>query len=134
MKTKDELIDTVIETLIKQYGIDGKYDSFREIFNEVRLSSLKIYLPVDKSAEFSDVLDDKLYSIWCTEDVIDRGREMQEVDLTEDQAKEILSDMDSNVGADVGVSWDSMDVYIDQFIEDMKEAGTPVKEFDAEDF
>lgn len=126
MKTKEQLIDTVIENLIKQYGIDGRYDSFREIFNEVRLDRLKSHLPADKSGEFSNVLDDKLYSIWCTDDVIERGRDMQEVELTEEQAKQILSDMDSNQDADIGVNWESMDYFIQEFVDNMEKAGTPV--------
>jgi len=58
---------------------------------------------------------------WSTEDVISRAKDLQEwnpdephIIPTEEQAIEILSKMDNNHDCNYGITWDTIDCYIDQ--------------------
>jgi|TARA_Y100000052_G_scaffold17861_1_gene17459 hypothetical protein len=57
---------------------------------------------------------------WCTDDVLHQAKE-QGVTLTEDEANEILLHMESKHDANIGISWDVMDVYIQDLVDNRKE-------------
>jgi hypothetical protein len=52
------------------------------------------------------------YSIsWCVDDVLHQAKE-DGIELTEDEAEEILSDVINNHDASIGISWDTFSTYI----------------------
>jgi|TARA_E500000305_G_scaffold62070_1_gene49484 hypothetical protein len=55
--------------------------------------------------------------IWSTEDVLHQAKE-KGVKLTEDEANEILLHMERKHDADIGISWTTIDVYIDDLVEE----------------
>lgn len=58
--------------------------------------------------------DDKIAISWSIEDVISRAEEY-EVDLTKEQARELLEQLLDNHDACIGINWDVMDFYIEEF-------------------
>jgi hypothetical protein len=55
--------------------------------------------------------------IWSTEDVLHQAKQ-KDVKLTEDEANEILLQMERKHDADIGISWTTIDVYIDDLVEE----------------
>ena len=55
--------------------------------------------------------------IWSTEDVLHQAKE-KGVKLTEDEANEILLHMERKHDADIGISWGTIDYYIDDLVEE----------------
>ena len=55
--------------------------------------------------------------IWSTEDVLHQAKE-KGVKLTEDESNEILLQMERKHDADIGISWTTIDVYIDDLVEE----------------
>mgnify|MGYP003113814818 FL=1 len=53
---------------------------------------------------------------WSTEDVLHQAKE-KGVNLTEDEANEILLQMERKHDADIGISWTTIDVYIDDLVD-----------------
>ena len=53
---------------------------------------------------------------WSTEDVLHQAKE-KGVKLTEDEANEMLLQMERKHDADVGISWQTIDVYIDDLVD-----------------
>ena len=53
---------------------------------------------------------------WSTEDVLHQAKE-KGVNLTEDEANEILLQMERKHDADFGISWTTIDVYIDDLVD-----------------
>tara|TARA_R100001163_G_scaffold34589_1_gene26672 strand:- start:396 stop:593 length:198 start_codon:yes stop_codon:yes gene_type:complete len=53
---------------------------------------------------------------WSTEDVLHQAKE-KGVKLTEDEANEILLHMERKHDADIGISWSTIDVYIDDLVD-----------------
>ena len=54
--------------------------------------------------------------IWSTEDVLQRAKD-SDVKLTEDEANSILLEMQRDYDADIGISWETIDVYIDDLVD-----------------
>ena len=54
--------------------------------------------------------------IWSTEDVLHQAKE-KGVKLTEDEANQILLQMERKHDADIGISWTTIDVYIDDLVD-----------------
>ena len=54
--------------------------------------------------------------IWSTEDVLHQAKG-RGVKLTEDEANEILLQMERKHDADIGISWATIDVYIDDLVD-----------------
>ena len=52
-------------------------------------------------------------AIWSEEDVFGRAKE-RGMTITREQAQEVLSLMDSKQDCSMGISWDTMDVYLDE--------------------
>lgn len=48
---------------------------------------------------------------WSTEDVLTRAEEL-EIDITEEQADQILEKMDREHDATIGINWDVIDTYL----------------------
>ena len=55
--------------------------------------------------------------IWSTEDVLHQAKE-KGVKLTEDEANEILLHMERKHDADIGISWSTIDDYIDDLVDE----------------
>ena len=55
--------------------------------------------------------------IWSTEDVLHQAKE-KGVKLTEDEANQILLQMERKHDADIGISWGTIDVYIDDLVDE----------------
>ena len=54
--------------------------------------------------------------IWSTEDVLHQAKE-KGVKLTEDEANQILLQMERKHDADIGISWGTIDDYIDDLVD-----------------
>ena len=54
--------------------------------------------------------------IWSTEDVLHQAKQ-KDVKLTEDEANQILLQMERKHDADIGISWTTIDVYIDDLVD-----------------
>ena len=54
--------------------------------------------------------------IWSTEDVLHQAKE-KGVKLTEDEANQILLQMERKHDADIGINWETIDVYIDDLVD-----------------
>ena len=55
--------------------------------------------------------------IWSTEDVLHQAKQ-KDVKLTEDEANQILLQMERKHDADIGISWGTIDVYIDDLVDE----------------
>ena len=53
---------------------------------------------------------------WSTEDVLQRAKD-NDVKLTEDEANSILLEIQRDYDADIGISWTTIDVYIDDLVD-----------------
>lgn len=51
--------------------------------------------------------------IWCREDVIGRAKEWG-IEITPEQADDILDEVDRKHDCEVGITWDTLDYYIDE--------------------
>jgi len=51
-------------------------------------------------------------AIWCVADVMGRAEE-RGMTITKEQAEEVLNTMDHKQDCSMGISWDTMDVYLD---------------------
>lgn len=56
-------------------------------------------------------------AIWCEEDVIGRAKERGK-EVTQEQAQNILDAIDRKQDCELGISWDTLDVYIDEELEE----------------
>jgi len=59
-------------------------------------------------------------AIWCEDDVFVRARE-RGLTITREQAQEVLRLMDSKHDCEMGISWATMDVYLDEIAKDVQE-------------
>ena len=84
-----------------------------EDFNDINLSNL-IY-DAEKLAS-----GDWLASWWHISDVQERAEENGDT-LSDDEARDVLAYMDKYHDCEVGINWYSMDVHIDNVIDDREE-------------
>ena len=68
-------------------------------------------------------------AIWCREDVTGKAKGMG-FTITDEAADDILDDIDSHHDAELGISWDTLDCYIEDYA---KEHRIPRTEVDDED-
>jgi hypothetical protein len=54
--------------------------------------------------------------IWSTEDVLHQAKQ-KGVKLTEDEANEILLEMERKHDADIGINWETIDDYIEGLVD-----------------
>ncbi len=52
-------------------------------------------------------------AIWCRQDVLERAKE-RGIAITNEQADGVLNNMDYKQDCSLGISWDTMDVYLDE--------------------
>ena len=52
-------------------------------------------------------------AIWCEDDVLERAKE-RGIRLTREQAQGVLANMDYKQDCSMGITWDTMDVYLDE--------------------
>ena len=60
-------------------------------------------------------------AIWCREDVIERAKE-KDIEVTPEQADDILDEMDHRQDCSYGITWDTIDCYVDELTRAKKEA------------
>lgn len=58
----------------------------------------------------------EIHIIWQTEDVLDTAKQM-EVELTEEEANEILFTVEHNHDANFGISWDTIEWAIQDLVD-----------------
>jgi len=110
------------------YFTQSKYDSavqvesaeipMEDILTEDELT-LSTSNPVREARE---LLKDKGYfvdSLWCYEDIIGTGENM-DIEITEEQAKEIMELMGRRHDATIGVNWDFIEVIIEEYFNNKK--------------
>ena len=61
----------------------------------------------------------QIHITWCTEDVLHEAEELG-VELTEDEANDVLIRMEEKHDAIIGISWDVMDVYIRDLVDNRR--------------
>jgi hypothetical protein len=61
----------------------------------------------------------QIHITWCTEDVLHEAEELN-VELTEDEANDVLIRMEEKHDASIGISWDVMDVYIRDLVDNRR--------------
>ena len=59
----------------------------------------------------------EIHITWSTEDVLHQAKE-KGVKLTEDEANEILLHMERKHDADIGISWGTIDDYIEGLVDE----------------
>lgn len=59
--------------------------------------------------------ENKISANWCVADVLDQA-ERDEVEITEEEAKQILLNVDRYHDAEIGINWDVISCHIDMFI------------------
>lgn len=62
----------------------------------------------------------QIHITWSTEDVLHEAKELG-VELTEDEANDILLHMEEKHDANIGISWDIIDIYIQDVLDNRKE-------------
>jgi hypothetical protein len=106
------------EDLEKHVGHDIKCVTYRaavvfkcETCNEFLVSiipghTLKLVPP--------DIISD----VWGLDDVLERAKE-RDINLSKQQAREILHRVDHHKDASIGINWDVLDVHTDGYLKDM---------------
>ena len=61
----------------------------------------------------------EIHITWCTEDVLHEAEELG-VTLTEDEANDILIHMEEKHDASIVISWDIIDIYIQDLVDNRK--------------
>lgn len=61
---------------------------------------------------------DQISIVWCTEDVLHTAKEM-DIELTTDQAREILGLLDRKHDSEIGINWDVISSMIDIYIHEL---------------
>ena len=69
-------------------------------------------------------------ALWCEEDVFERARE-RKMKITREQARYVVKMLDYKQDASLGISWDTIDCYLDELVLD-KEKGKWEEEDDNE--
>ena len=60
-----------------------------------------------------DAESSKISVSWCVEDVVDRARDT-DINITEQQAKEILGEIERQHDCTIGITWDTIDAHLDK--------------------
>lgn len=81
---------------------------------------MKVQELIEELNKFHKKDDTILAHIWQVRDILDRAKE-REISLTEFQADEILENMDRHIDCTLGVCWDTVDVFTDNFLEDLED-------------
>lgn len=61
------------------------------------------------------ILDDKdrIYISWCVDDILQRAEDTNHKPVTKKKAREILEEMEHHHDANIGITWDTIDFYLD---------------------
>lgn len=59
-------------------------------------------------------------AVWSTEDVIMRGEE-RDIEVSEDQARNIIGLIDNTQDCTIGITWDTIDIYTDDVLENWED-------------
>jgi len=57
--------------------------------------------------------------VWTLDDIIDQAKDMG-YECDEETAKDIMGSIDHNFDASIGISWDTINVYLDDYTDKMK--------------
>lgn len=64
-------------------------------------------------------------AVWCEEDVFGRAKEKR-MKISREEAQEILADIDRKQDAELGITWDTIDCYLDELKEGRKKHGNNI--------
>lgn len=78
----------------------------RKVLNGMEIHIINKYLKEERNTAFI---------MWQTEDVIYRAK-VQNIDVTEDQAREVISDLNRRADCTLGITWGTLDIYIDEVL------------------
>jgi len=70
------------------------------------------------SKELAEDVDKTIAHVWHIDDVLSRAKE-RSINLSEEQAKEILQLVDKGKDASIGINWEVLDVYTDSYIDEV---------------
>jgi hypothetical protein len=70
------------------------------------------------SKELAEDVDKTIAYVWHVDDVLSRGKE-RHINLSEQQAIEILHRIDKGKDASIGINWEVIDVYTDSYIDEV---------------
>jgi len=73
---------------------------------------LKMAQLADQHVEHTKKMEKSINIIWNIEDVLEQAKQSN-INLTEEQALEILEDVENSHDANIGINWDVLDCYID---------------------
>lgn len=59
--------------------------------------------------------DDAIFVVWTTEDVIGRAAD-SDIELTQEEARSILAEVDHRHDANYGINWGTLDYYINEAV------------------
>lgn len=66
----------------------------------------------------ADDVGKTIYHSWHIDDVISQAQS-RDINLSDQQAIEILQRVDHHKDASIGINWDTLDVHTDQYLKDM---------------
>ena len=76
---------------------------------------------VDRLSKWKDQEQEICINLWCREDIYSRAEELREMGIipesfkiNNDTADDILTMMETNQDCSMGVSWDTVDYYIEE--------------------
>ena len=59
-------------------------------------------------------------AIWCEDDVIEYARERRELEITREQARQVIDTIDRKQDSELGISSDTLDCYLDELVDPNK--------------
>ncbi len=70
------------------------------------------------SKELAEDVGKTIAHVWSVDDVITQAQS-RDINLSEQQAKEILQRVDHGKDSSIGINWDTLDVHTDGYLKDM---------------
>ena len=117
-------------TFIEQNGSDEGFDLETEAINELGwvadsgISVDEVVIPnVDKIPQYSWItkcaaVQKSIAVVWGTGDVIPLCKDRYGVEITEEQAYDILQSADRKHDANEGINWDVLDIHINMYLDE----------------
>lgn len=91
----------------------------RELIEQLRSDSISTYDVLGKLLEVQKIERTQLSHIWNVEDVLFKAEDL-DITLTEDQAIEILRNIEDDIDCSVGVNWDVIEYHINWYSSGLK--------------
>jgi hypothetical protein len=108
-----------LQELLATAGIEVKNGKIAKEDLEKALE-IAASIPLDKALYESQAdTEDEISLVWSTDDVLSRAAE-RKINLSKDEARSILKDIEDNHNANVGVNWDVIDAQTDHYLGEKK--------------